>query len=196
MTIKPLDNEQQLLTNMAQGDQNAFRKIYDHYRPLVYGFSLKYLKSPEQAEEVVQETFLKLWRFGEGLLDIKQLDSYMLTMSRNRCMDVLRRMKLEAMHIEPLTDDLDSYTNETEERILLNDTKKLLDEAIAQLPPQQRLVYTLCHIQGRRQDEVAKELQLSPETVKRHMKLALKFLREYLGTHTAITIILIILKII
>nr|WP_121271692.1 RNA polymerase sigma-70 factor [Pedobacter schmidteae] len=196
MTTKPLDNEQQLVADMARGDQNAFRKIYDHYRPLVYSFSLKYLKSPQQAEEVVQETFLKLWRIGEGLSAIKHLDSYMLTMSRNRCMDVLRRMKLEAMHIEPLTDDLDSYTNETEERILLNDTKKLLDEAIAQLPPQQQLVYTLCHIQGRRQDEVARELQLSPETVKRHMKLALKFLREYLGTHTDITIILIILKII
>ncbi len=196
MATKPLHNEQELLANIAIGDQNAFRVIYDHYRPLVYTFSLKYLKQAEQAEEVVQETFLKLWRLGEQLLQVNNLESYILTMSRNRCLDFLRRMKLEAMHLQPITDDVDDYTNDTEEAILLKDTKRVLDEAVALLPPQQQLVYTLCHIQGRRQDEVAKELQLSPETVKRHMKLALKFLRQYMGTHTDITIILIILKII
>lgn len=196
MAFKPLQNEQELLAKIAKGNQNAFRIIYDHYRPLIYSFSLKYVKSPEQAEEIVQETFLKLWRLGVQLLKVNNLESYLLTMSRNRCMDFLRRIKLEAAHIESITGGIDVYTNDTEESILLRDTKKILDEAVALLPPQQQKVYKLCHIEGRKQDEVAKELQLAPETVKRHMKLALKFLRQYVGTRTDIAIILIILKII
>lgn len=196
MATYPLPNEQELLAGIARGDERAFKIIYDHYRPLVYSFSYKYLKSRERSEEVVQEIFLKLWRLGGQLLQVNNLENYILAMSRNRSMDFLRRMKLEAAKQDSLLYNVDDYSNNTEDTILLKDTRKVLEEGIELLPPQQKLVYTLCHIEGRRQDEVAKELQLSPETVKRHMKLALKFLRGYVGSHTDITVMLIIFKLI
>jgi len=194
MSITKHPDESELLVKIAGRDQRAFKMIYDHYRPLVYSFALKYLKSAEQSEEVVQEVFLKIWRLQDQLLTIHTLDSYILTMTRNRSFDFLRRMKLEFVHMEPLSFHIDHSSNDTEEGILLRDTKRVLDAGIALLPPQQRLVYTLCHIEGKKHEDVASELQLSPETVKRHMKLALKFLRSYLGKHTDISAILIILK--
>ncbi len=196
MAVNPLSNEKELLAKIANRDQHAFKIIFDHYRPLVYTFSLKYLKSTLQAEEAVQEIFLKIWRLENRLLEINDLENFILTVSRNKSIDMLRRMKLEVKHVVEFESGFEVSSNDTEEAILLKDTKKILDEAIALLPPQQKLVYTLCHVEGRKQEDVAKELQLSPETIKRHSKLALKFIRNYLDSNTELSIILIILKLI
>ena len=190
-----LAEELQLLSKIAEGDHHAFKLFYDHYRSLVYNFALKYLRSPELAEEAVQEIFLKLWRQGTRLKEINNPEHYLMSVSRNRCIDLLRQMRIESIHMQQLSANKQTeLTNETEEQLILRETRKILEEGIALLPPQQKLVYTLCHTEGRKQIEVASELQLSPNTVKRHMKLSLKFLRDYMTYHTDITIIIIILK--
>ncbi len=194
MIKHPPHLEAEWLAQIANRDHRAFKTVYDHYRPLIYSFALKYLKSSEPAEEVVQEVFLKFWRMEHSLLDIGNLNNFLLTMTRNRALDVLRRMKLERTYAFPLEAASEELSHDTEEAILLRDTKKVLDDAVALLPPQQQLVYTLCRIEGLKHEEAAKRLELSPETVKRHMKLALKFLRSYAGSRTDITVILIILK--
>lgn len=193
MAVRSFVNESELLRQIANGDQRAFKLIFDRYRPQIYTFSLKYLKSELQAEELVQEVFLKLWRLEDRLTTIKDLENYLLTLSRNKSFDMLRRMKLEARSMEPLG-DWDRLTNDTEEEILLNDTRKVLNDGIALLPPQQKQVYQLCHQEGLKYEEVAAKLNLSPQTVHRHMKLALHFLRDYLSKHTDVAAILIILK--
>ena len=194
--VMSLTDERLLLSQIADGDHHAFKLFYNHYRPVVYNFALKYLKSSEQAEEAVQEIFLKLWRQGSRLKEINRPEHYLMSISRNRCIDFLRQMRIETIHMQQLSASLkdSEFTNETEEQLMLRETKKILENAIDALPPQQKLVYTLCHIKGLKQDEVARQLQISPHTVKRHMKLALKFLRDYMTYYTDITAILIILN--
>lgn len=194
MAILPIIDEVELLAKIAVGDQYAFKIIYDHYRSQVFTFSLKYLKSTLQAEELVQEVFLKLWKLEGRLLEIKNLENFILTLSRNKAFSMLRRMKLEAKKIDTISDYDDYSVNDTEEGIMLNDIRQLLDKGISLLPPKQKLVYELCHQDGLKYEQAAKVLDVSPETIKTHMKLALRFLRNYLIKYTDLAILFVLLR--
>lgn len=191
---KILSDEQYLLTQIAEGDQYAFRQVYDHYHRKVYTFALKYVKSESQAEEIVQEVFMRFWQMGARITEIKHLENYLLTIARNRSMDIMyrRQMELKADLLRSI--DWEDSHNDTEELILLNDTRKVLLDAIDLLPPQQKKVYQLCHQKGLKYEQAARELELSPQTVQRHMKLALRFLRNYLREHTDVAALMIIFK--
>ncbi|EDM36259.1 RNA polymerase ECF-type sigma factor [Pedobacter sp. BAL39] len=194
MTGKGEFSEQELLTEIAGGNQRAFKVIYDSYYRKIFSYALKYVKSETDAEEIIQEVFLKLWLRDPNSLPIGNLDGYFQVLVRNRSIDVLRRKVLEN-HVDlDVAVNWQEAHNHTEELIILKDTKKVLDEGIKLLTPQQRQVYKLCHQDGLKYEEAAKELNLSVSTVHSHMKLALKFLREYLKQHTDIAALLVIFK--
>jgi RNA polymerase sigma-70 factor (family 1) len=200
MPVNSLLNENQLLAQIAQGDQRAFQVIYDHYHQNVYTFALWYLKSAPDAEEVVQEVFLKLWLNAHSIGQLNSLQKYLRTIAGNRALDILRQ-KARRLKLVPISQDENTHPshNETEESILLNDYRQILQLGIQQLPQQQKLVYQLCSEQGYKNDEVAIRLNLSPSTVRTHKKLALRFLREYLIKHTdraAILSVMVLLKLI
>ena len=194
MSERYLYNESDLLNKIASGDSRAFAIVYEHYRKRIYTVSLQYLRSETQAEDAVQEIFLKLWRLEDHLKAVKNLEAYLMQLTKYKCLNMLRRVKLESLHIEPMPEEFDAVDSDTEDQILLNDTRKVVNDGIALLPPQQKLVYNLCHVEGMKYEEVAQKLQLSPETVRSHLKLALRFLRVYVSKHTDVAAILIILK--
>lgn len=196
MIKKPQIDERSLLGRTAQGDQAAFKIIYEAYQSQVLTFANKYLKSRQRSEEVMQEVFLRLWNLKDKLNDINDLENYILTVTRNKAFDTLRQQKRETRFVQPIEDHNDVSENNTEEKILLEDTRQLLEKGIALLPPQQKLVYQLCHQQGLKYEEVAAELGISPKTVHTHMKLALGTLRTYMSQNTDLAVLLIILKII
>ncbi len=196
MNIQPLYSDHELLVKVTGGDQRAFRILYDRYYHPLYAFVLKILKSDLLTEEIIQEVFLKLWTQGAKLTTINNVESYLVTIARNRSFDELRRSKLRAhANLEDIGSEYELH-NDTEESIFLNDTKRMIDEAIKNLPPQQRSVYQLCQVQGYKYDEAAKELQLSVDTVQSYMKLALRNLRKQLSQNPDLLIVLVLLKII
>ena len=93
-----------------------------------------------------------------------------------------------------LTRNYSEAHNETEEAILLQDTRKVLNNAIDLLPQQQREVYLLCQTEGLKYEEVAAKLNISTNTVKTHMKRALASLREHVRNHTDIAAVLILFR--
>jgi len=194
MTIKSLLNESELLAKVAEGDQRAFTVLYEKYNPKIFTFAFRILQSEALAEEVVQETLLKLWQIGPQAIRISHLDAYLRTTARNRSIDLLRRQQLALKAEKELSYEWDESHNETEERIILNETKKILQEAVALLPEQHKLVYQLCHQEGLKYEQAAEKLNLSALTVQTYMKLSLRFLRKYVRTHIDIAAVLIVLK--
>ncbi len=188
-------DEREALIRSAQGDERAFKLIFDSYQPRVYTFALHYLKSSQQAEDAVQEVFLKLWRKGVTLIDIDDLEKFIFTIARNHALDRLRRDKVKARLQTQLAADNEPATNETEESILLHETRRILTEGVDRLPPQQKKAYQLCHQEGLKYSQAAQEMGISEQTVHRHMKLALRFLREYLKKNGQLGIMLLLLKI-
>jgi RNA polymerase sigma-70 factor (ECF subfamily) len=194
MTPISLINESELLAKIAQGDQRAFRVIYDHYYNNVYAFALHLLKSDILAEETVQETFLKVWQRGQALNEIVNVESFLIAITRNHSLDLLRRNKLAIRTTQQQIINWSESHNETENTIILNETRRLLQNAIDLLPPQQKLVYQLCQQEGLRYEEAADKLNLSTLTVQSYMKLALRSVRKYMSKHAGVAALMIVLK--
>ena len=153
-------SEQELLRMVAEGSSIAFKVLYDKYQKKVYSRALFLLKSAVLAEEVLQEVMLKLWQGAGKINEESNLEAYLSTLTRNRSFQVLRRKVLEAKTSLALGKNWSEGHNETEEQILMEDTRNILAKGIALLPPQQKLVYQLCHIEGLKYEEAARQLQL------------------------------------
>lgn len=194
MTSAVLYDDRELLKQIAAGSARAFELIYHRYSKKIYLFALKTLRAEAAAEEVLQEVMLKIWKMGPALTEIENLEQYLRTSARNNALNLLRRQEIESRANEKMGRTWSEENNDTEEQVILNDTRRILDRALAQLPPQQREVYRLCHQQGLKYEEAAKQLNLAPSTVATHMKLALKFLREQLKKHSDLAILLIVFK--
>lgn len=196
MGIPPADNERKLLAEVAGRDHQAFRAIYDNYGKKVYTYALQLLHSASEAEEMVQEVFLKLWLMGDRVLEIANLEAYLRTLTKHRSLNVLRRMVLEGKIEKALGKDWREENNDVEDEILIRDVRAVLNRAIDSLPRQQREAYILCQQQGLKYEEAAERLSISPLTVQTHVKRALRSVRSYVKAHTDIAAILIILKLI
>lgn len=188
-----ISNEKELLCQISTGNEKAFSTIFYRFSPKVYTYTFKIVKSAALAEEIVQEVFVKIWNLEEKLIAIENLDAYLRVLTRNHTLKVLRRMALEIKTSRNIAHSYQENHNETEEYILFKDSERILNDAIEKLPAQQKLVYSLCHQEGLKYEEVAEKLNLSKLTVKTHMQHALRFLRNYVSTHTDIATVVILM---
>lgn len=168
-----------LLIRISEDDESAFRDIYTIYAPKVYTFALKLTASAASAEEMVQEVFLKIWVHRKGLPSVTYFPSYLYTVSRNLGFNMLKRLAVEQRAKAVFAQNLAPAKNETEEAVIFEDYKYILARAVELLPPQQKLVYGLCHLEGLKYNEAAKKLRISPLTVKSHMQQAIRAIKKH-----------------
>jgi RNA polymerase sigma-70 factor (ECF subfamily) len=183
MREENLLDEAVLLAKIAGGDERAFREIFDHYQQGVFTFALKITRSDTDAEEIVQDIFLKVWCNRNQLLNVENFGGYLNRLVRNRAFNLLRHEAVASkVKIEI---GLNSSSNDlgTQQALDYKETKELLDNVVSRLPEQQRRVYALCHLEGLKYDEAAAQLNISPDTVHYHMKLALATIREHFKWH-------------
>jgi len=183
MEDKNLLKEKLLLARIAGGDETAFREVFDHYQRYVFTFARKITRSNSDAEEIVQDIFLKVWFGRNQLLTIENFGAYLNRLVRNHAFNLLRH---EAIVSKAKTEiELNSNDNDlgTQQALDYKETKNFLDEVLNRLPEQQRKVYILCHFEGLKYDEVASQLNISPDTVHYHMKRALSTIREHFKRH-------------
>ena len=174
-----LYNEEELIKLIANSDELAFCKIFNHYRNKLYSYVLRITENEELAEEIVLDAFLKIWLNRTMLSDINRFDSYLYTVVRNQAFNSVKRIAHEASLIKELSLTATEYNYATEETVVHNDYQELLDKAVNQLPPQQKLIYTLSRDEGMKYDEIAFQLKLSKNTVKAHLKKSGKQLTYY-----------------
>lgn len=186
-------NETALLLNIAQGNEAAFRTLFDQHWDNIYGVAFAFTKSPTLAEEIVQDIFLKIWLKRDQLPQVKNFNDYLFIIARNHIISLLRKKTTE----QPFTEHLQNYFSEMganpEEQFVCRETEHLVHRAIEQLPPQQHLVYCLSREQGFKQEEIASQLNISVHTVKSHMNKALQFIRHYLHAHAGMEAIAILI---
>ncbi|WP_341838755.1 RNA polymerase sigma-70 factor [Chitinophaga caseinilytica] len=185
-----------LLQAVAEGDEKAFSEIFHHYRNKVYAIAFKVTGSEAIAEEVLLDVFLKVWLKREQLPQVTHFAAWLFTITRNHLFNLLKQTAhrtqpapladAEEYALYPASDNPAAILQEKEYR-------KVLQQAIDRLPPQQKKVYRLIKEHGLKREEAAVELNLSPETVKRHLSDAMQFIRVYcvshLGTWAALTIV-------
>lgn len=178
LTILP--NEKDLFIHAAGGDQAAFTNIFDHYSPRIFAFVLKNTKSQAAAEDITQEVFLKLWISREKFPDIKSYSSYIFTMAFNYTVNYIKRNVWEADKLRIIENNGINYSNITEEIIDFNEINLLVQQAVQQLSPQKKIIYKLNREQGLTLEQIAKQMNLSRNTVRNHLAEAINFIRTYI----------------
>lgn len=186
MPIKPLDNETQLLEKISGGDQHAFTILFNHYERFVFTFARNLTHSEQLAIDIVQESFLKVWEKREKLIEIEQFSAYLNRLVRNHTFNVLRNRSRQVNASAELNAAEDVVEQSTSNQLDYNETLRIVREAVESLTAQQKQVFRLCHQQGLKYEEAAQQMQVSPQTVNVHMKLALKKVREHLKRHAIV----------
>lgn len=176
-------NEQELIQRIAQNDENAFSKLFDHYRNKIYTVALKLTHSTTVAEEIVEDVFLKIWSRRSSLMEIDNFSAYLYVLARNETYKILSQIA-KNYKVVLLTDKNTSIIqNNTEEYLIDKELTSLLQRAIDRLPNQQKQVYKLMKENDLKRREVAELLQIQPETVKFHLAQAMKNIRAYCMLH-------------
>jgi RNA polymerase sigma-70 factor (family 1) len=179
MTVKPLYDEKDLLRRIAAADQRAFTILFETYQAYVYAYGRKLTRSDEEAGEIVQEIFLKLWLNREQLPEIENFGAYLNRVVHNHSLNVLRQLARRAAPVIAGEPEETLPDESTQQQLDFNETNRLLHEALGQLSPQQRLAYTLCHVQGMNYADAAAQMHIAASTVRVHLSAALKGIQAH-----------------
>lgn len=186
MAIKPLDDETEILAKLAEGDERAFGKIYYHYSPRLFPFVDKMVRNRRLTEEIIQEVFIQLWAKKSLLADISHPSSYLFNIAANKTLDFQRKITRDKRLLETAMATAQGSHNETEERLIFNETAAIAREAIAALPAQRRLIYELSRNEGLSHKQIAIKLGISKSTVANQMVSALKQIRRFIESKSGI----------
>jgi RNA polymerase sigma-70 factor (ECF subfamily) len=174
--------DEALLALAAREDEQALAELYDRYGRVAYGLALRIVRDPALAEDAVQEAFLTLWRTaGSFRSDKAKPSTWILTLVHRRAVDVVRRE--ERRRAAPLegTEEPDERSLAADEEIELNDRRRLVQEALRQLPDEQREALELAYYGGLTQSELAERLSVPLGTIKSRMFTGLRRLRDLLA---------------
>ena len=181
MNIHSLSTDDLLLASIAKGDEQAFAELYARYWRKVYTYLRRMTKSHQIAEELMFDIFTKLWTGREIITEIQNIDSFLSKVAYNKAITFFRftatQKKLKVVVARQMQD---AQVFDAANKLIDSETREILEEAIRQLSPQRRLVFTLSREQGLTHEQIAQQLHLSPLTVKKTMSNALTSIRAFL----------------
>lgn len=175
--LKKSIDEELLVKELAQGSQKAFEVLFMRYYPKVHRFVYGLVKSQQDADDITQEVFSKVWRNRDMFAEVRNFGAYLFILSKNATFNFLetQQIRTERLNEKPFEEE----TNHTpDEELIAKDLQLLIDMVVDSMPPQRRLIYKLSREIGLSNSEIADKLQLRKKTVENHLNLALKELRK------------------
>ncbi|MCU7694440.1 RNA polymerase sigma factor [Haoranjiania flava] len=174
---------------LKEGDEVVFKEVFEEYFGKLYSFIFNRTHSEYLAEEVVQETFIKLWKYRASLNESLSVSIQLFRIARTTLIDQIRKQNNLLSVINTLSDQ--EVQNATWDTISYNELNNQLQNYIEMMPPMRKKVFILSRIEGWSYKEIAVELAISLKTVEKHISEALKQLRPHLSK---INILLILLS--
>ncbi|MGN7822750.1 RNA polymerase sigma-70 factor [Chitinophaga sp. 22536] len=192
MDNKPLNSELDLLLLVSQGDEAAFARLFHTYHQRLGAFVFQLTGSLSMAEEIVQEVFIRIWEKRDKLSQVSHFHPYLYTTAKNYTFSFLKKLGRELEHKQQWEMTVTADTGNPFEETMDARYRRIIDEAIEELPAQRQRVYLLSRDEGLRQAEIAERMAISRETVKKHMVLALRAIRSYALTHPETNLLLLL----
>lgn len=194
MAIRAVTNEHELLQGVSKGNEDAFAKLFYAYHNQLGEYVFILTGSGQMAEEIVQDVFVKVWMNREMLLTLDKFTSYLFILTRNYTLNCIRKLVRERKLQEDYGKTL-SIEDLGENFSLINDPdyQFLIERAVSQLPPQQQKVFMLRQ-QGLKNPEIAEQMAISPDSVKKYQQWALKTVTEFVKAHAAFSLLFILMK--
>ena len=174
-------DERRLVEGLLKDDRESLARAYDVFGAMAYGLALRLLGSQSEAEDVVQESFLALWRQAERLNPSQGLRSYLLSIVHNRSID---RMRKRTRRPEAVLDETAPFPDPDDDpsvQVADAEEREEVRAAMKVLSPDQRQTVELVYFKGLTINETATQMSVPPGTVKSRLRLALGHLRQELG---------------
>lgn len=194
MAISSPPNEQDLLDRLSTGDQRAFTALFDAYYKQLGAYVFQLTESLPVTEEIVQDVFIKIWVKKETIAEVKSFKNYLFILCRNQTFDALRKKAKQHVFQQKLEQFLKEESELAELSSPADVYREWIDQAVAKLPPQQQKVYILSRYERLKHEEISAKLQLSTETVKKHVQHAVRFIQHDLRSRIDATILFILMS--
>lgn len=182
--------EQQQIEALIGGDVNAFEMIFRTYYQPLCSYAYTFLQDKQEAEEIVQGTFLSVWEKRDNLAIHTAVKPYLYAMVRNACLNVIKHEKIKQKHaVEEVALATRSYDS-VAHAVATSELETRIHDAMEKLPEQCRLVFKLSRFEELKYSEIAEQLDISVKTVENHMGKALKIMRDQLKDYLPLLIVL------
>jgi len=183
MALRNVDKDRVLIDKIVDGDEQAFSVLFFKYLPVLQVFASKFTKSEDAAEEIIQDAFLRVWLNRDKLADVENVKAYLYKYVSNECLSYLRKKLKEDKVVDAFTAKQPNSHNHTADVVNLNEINKIVADAVEKLPEQRKKIYQLSRGDGKSIPEIAEILNISPNTVKNALVIALKSIRIHLDQH-------------
>ena len=183
--------ETEILKDIAAGSSKAFRALDSQWEPTLSSFIYQVTRSKVITAEIVQDVFLKIWMTRESLVEVKDFKAYLFVISKNRAINALKKSLADLERMKKYASEV-PFNEQTEEDD--DDSQlhfSLIDEAIDQLSPRQKEIFLLHRHERYSYREISEQLGIGKESVKTHLSLAIKSIKNHIETKITLIILLI-----
>jgi len=179
LTKQPAYSDKELIRRLKKGNIEAFNQIFYAYSAKLYHFAYGYLKSKEDAEEMVQEIFSKIWDKRADIKEEYEFRSYLFSIAFNYIKKHFRSKALINKYAESATSNINE-SEQTQEEVNYTSLKSIVDELVNRMPEKRRIVFIKSRFEGKNAKDISEEMDISQSTVENHLNQALRFLRQHL----------------
>lgn len=169
-----------LLEQLRRGEERAFNTLYKAYFKPLYRKVFSMIKDEMIADELIQDLFLKVWLKREEIDPEHSFQAYLYTVANNLVYDYFRKIAKDKKLTARLLVNATDFYMHSDELLESKESRRLVMEAVNQLSPQRKLVFTCCKLEGKSYEEASRELGISVATVNSHMTQSLRTVREYI----------------
>jgi RNA polymerase sigma-70 factor (ECF subfamily) len=172
-----LNDDKELYLKLKDGDERAFKALFQKYYSAMCHFARQFLNDSEMAEETVQELFVRIWEKRSTLNIETSVKHYFFRSVRNQCLNQIQHQKIRQQYANVVKES--SYQKIDPEQCYIEvNLMERIEKSIQSLPAKRQEIFRLSREQGLKYKEIAEELNISIKTVEAQMGLALKYLRE------------------
>jgi len=175
------ETEKMLLGLLRNGDTGAFDQLFRKYSPKLFRFALSLLKSDDDAREIVQETFFRIWNRRQEIAPDKSFKSFVFTISYNLMIDQLRLRLKDQEYRRFLYENFEIGQERLSVTIDYDTLCSQIEQAVDELPDRRKTIFTLSRNAGMSHREIAEKMGVSVKTVENQINLSLKHIRMRLG---------------
>jgi len=182
--------DDELLEKFNNGDYDSFTEIYTQYSPELYRHALKMLKDKASAQDVIQEVFTNLWINKSSINFNTSPKNYLYTSVRNKILDLIAKGKSQTKYIASLQDFIHNGHYITDNLIREKELEGIINKEISNLPPKMREVFELSRRENKSYTDIAQELGMAENTVRKHITKALSRLRPRISDFLILAFVL------
>ena len=180
-----MDADKSLVLKTKAGDEKAFETLFRKYYLRLCHYAYQYTGNMPDAEELVQDAFVKVWERKSSLEIDRSFKSYIYMAVKNNGLNAIRGEKRRQSHHQIQSETIPEQ-QQPEDTVYVDEIKEQLFDGLEALPPKCRTIFQMSRIEGLKHKEIAARLEIKVKTVENQIGIALKFLRKHLSDYLQI----------